>query len=207
MNRKIFFDTVKTSLFDGRFTQEQVTGITAILDKFEKHDPRWLAYALATAYHETGGKMVPITENLNYSAKGLRITFPKYFTQADALKYERKPQAIANRAYADRMGNGPESSGDGFRFRGRGLSMITGRDNYRKYGIENEPDKALKTDVSVSILYDGMLNGKFTGKKLADYFGTGTDWIGARRIINGTDKADKIADEAKKFYAAIRAAG
>lgn len=205
MNRKALFDTIKTTLFGGRLTQEQVKGIDSILNTMEKLDPRWLAYALATAYHETGGKMVPVNENLNYSAKGLRVTFPKYFTAADALKYERKPQAIANRAYADRMGNGSEASGDGWKYRGRGLVQITGKDNYVKYGIADDPDKALQPDIAVAILFDGMVSGKFTGKKLSDYFGLGTDWVGARKIINGTDKADKIAGEAKQFYAAILA--
>ncbi|MCZ4089062.1 hypothetical protein O3W52_02990 [Ensifer psoraleae] len=206
MNRKIFFDTVRTSLFNSRLSADQVKGIEAIISKFEKLDARWLAYALATAYHETGGKMVPVSENLNYSAKGLRVTFPKYFSVADAERYARKPQAIANRAYANRNGNGPESSGDGWRYKGRGLVQITGRDNYAKYGIADDPDKALKPDVATAILFDGMTSGKFTGKKLSDYFGVGTDWVGARAIINGTDKADKIAREAKLFYAAILAA-
>lgn len=207
MNRQIFFDTIRASLFSNRLSADQVKGIEAIISKSEKLDPRWLAYALATAYHETGGRMVPVSENLNYSAKGLRVTFPKYFTADDALKYQRKPQAIANRAYANRMGNGPESSGDGWTFRGRGLVQVTGRDNYRTYGIENDPDKALQPDIAVGMLFDGMTSGRFTGKKLSDYFGpVVTDWKGARRIINGTDKSDKIAGEAKQFYAAILAA-
>ncbi|AKF13579.1 chitinase [Sinorhizobium phage phiN3] len=209
MDRKKFFDAIRDNplLFNGRLSSEQVVGISAILNRMEKLDARWLAYALATAFHETGGRMVPIMENLNYSAKGLRATFPKYFNLADAAKYERKPQAIANRAYGNRMGNGPEASGDGWLMRGRGLVQLTGRDNYRKYGIENNPDKALEPDFAVAIMFDGMTSGAYTGKKLSDYFNdTKTDWVGARRIINGTDKAEKIAGEAKAFYAAIIAA-
>jgi len=207
INRKAFFATIKSTLFNGRFTTDQVTGIDAILDQFEGCDPRWTAYALATAYHETGGKMTAVVENLNYSAKGLRVTFPKYFSVSDAARYARKPEAIANRAYGNRMGNGPESSGDGWKYRGRGLVQITGKDNYEKYGIANSPEEALKLEVAVNITFDGMVNGRFTGKKLSDYFdATKTDWVGARRIINGTDKADKIAGEAKAFYAAIKAA-
>jgi len=208
MDRKIFFDKIKASLFGGKFTGEQVAGIDAILNKMEKLDKRWTAYAMATAYHETGQKMFPVVENLNYSADGLRGTFPKYFSAADAAKYARKPEAIANRAYANRMGNGSEASGDGWKYRGAGLVQITGRDNYRKYGIEDDPSKALDDDMAVAILFDGMTSGKFTGKKLADYFNDkSTDWVGARRIINGTDKADKIAAEAKLFHAALVAAG
>lgn len=207
MNRTIFFNNIRGPLFNGSLTADQVKGISAIIDKMEKRDPRWLAYALATAYHETGAKMVPIAENLNYSASGLRATFPKYFTTADAEKYARKPEAIANRAYANRMGNGNEASGDGWRFRGRGICQTTGRDNYRKYGCEDNPDRMLQVDVSVNVMWDGMTNGRFTGKKLSDYFNDKTtDWVGARRIINGNDKSEKVAAEAKLFFAAIKAA-
>ncbi|AGR48034.1 chitinase [Sinorhizobium phage phiM7] len=209
MNRKTFFDKVRNDplLFRGSLTADQVKGMDAILNRMVKLDARWLAYALATAFHETGGRMVPIMENLNYSAKGLRATFPKYFNLADAAKYERKPQAIANRAYGNRMGNGPEASGDGWKYRGRGLVQITGKDNYTKYGIADNPDRALEPDVAVMIMFDGMTAGKFTGKKLSDYFDADTtDWVGARKIINGLDKAEKIAGEAKAFFAAIQAA-
>lgn len=179
----------------------------SIIDAMESADARWLAYALATAFHETGGKMVPIVENLNYSASGLRATFPKYFSVADAAKYARKPEAIANRAYANRMGNGNEASGDGWLMRGRGIVQLTGRDNYKKYGIADDPDKALKPDVAVSIMSEGMTKGTFTGKKFADYFNAKTtDWVGARAIINGSDKSDKVAAEAIKFFNAIRGA-
>lgn len=207
MDRKKFFDTVKSPLFGGSFSNDQVKGLDAILNKMEKLDGRWLAYALATAHHETGGKMVPVLENLNYSAEGLRRTFPKYFSVADAAKYARKPEAIANRAYGNRMGNGPEASGDGWKYRGRGLVQITGKDNYTKYGIADNPEKALDPDVAVAIMFDGMTAGKFTGKKLSDYFNaSNTDWTGARAIINGTDRADDIKKLAQKFYVAIQAA-
>ena len=72
-------------------------------------------------------------ENLNYSAAGLRNIFPSRFSVSEYAQYARKPQAIANRVYANRLGNGNERSGDGWRFRGRGLIQYTGRDNYREY--------------------------------------------------------------------------
>lgn len=209
MDRAKFFAAVRTSLFGGRLSINQVNGMNAILDEWQAKpfDSRWLAYMLATAFHETDNTMCAISENLNYSAAGLCATFPKYFTAAQAAAYARQPQQIANRAYASRMGNGNEASGDGWRYRGRGLVQITGRDNYAKYGIADDPDKALDPRKAVEILFDGMINGRFTSKKLADYFSaTGSDWAGARRIINGTDRAIDIAGFAKKFAAAIETA-
>ena len=85
---------------------------------------------LAQVGHESS-QLNTIEEKLNYSAQGLRKFFPKYFpTQKEALAFARNPERIANRVYADRMGNGSEESGDGWTFRGRGLIQITGRDNY-----------------------------------------------------------------------------
>ena len=105
-----------------------------------------MAHFLAQCGHESGGFRIA-AENLNYSAKGLRGIFGKYFkTDAEAAAYERKPEKIANRVYASRMGNGAEASGDGFKFRGRGFIQLTGRDNYTAFGkaigvdIANNPD-------------------------------------------------------------------
>ncbi|MFS8052067.1 hypothetical protein QD357_04495 [Rhizobium sp. BR 317] len=209
MDRAKFFAALRSSLFRGRLSQNQANGMEAILDAWEESlcDVRWLSYMLATAYHETDNTMCAVVENLNYSAAGLKVTFPKYFTAAQAVIYARQPQRIANRAYASRMGNGDEASGDGWRYRGRGLVQITGYDNYAKYSLSEEPDKALDPAKAVEILFDGMINGRFTGKKLADHFNaTVTDWTGARKIINGSDRATDIADYAKSFAAAIEAA-
>ncbi len=209
MDRAKFFAAVRLSLFIGHLSTNQVNGMEAILDErqAEPVDSRWLAYMLATAYHETDNTMCAVSENLSYSAARLRATFPKYFTTAQASAYARQPQRIANRAYAGRMGNGNEASGDGWLYRGRGLVQITGRDNYAKYGIADNPDMALDPRKAVEIMFDGMINGRFTGKKLADYFSaTATDWLGARKIINGTDRAADIATYAKKFLAALEAA-
>jgi len=74
-----------------------------------------------------------LEENLNYSEEGLLKVFPKYFNRESATRYARHPQMIANRVYASRMGNGNEQSGDGWRFRGRGLLQLTGKENYQKY--------------------------------------------------------------------------
>ena len=92
------------------------------------------AHFFAQCAHESGNWRAT-SENLNYSQQGLRGIFRKYFpTDALAAQYARKPQAIANRVYANRMGNGPESSGDGWKYRGRGPLQLTGKDNYRAFG-------------------------------------------------------------------------
>jgi len=92
-----------------------------------------LAAFLAQMAHESGG-FNAIKENLNYSAKGLMTTFKKYFpTEELAKQYERKPEKIANRVYGNRMGNGDESSGDGYKFCGRGLIQLTGKQNYSRF--------------------------------------------------------------------------
>jgi putative chitinase len=96
---------------------------------------RAAAFVAQTA-HESGGFNF-VKENLNYGAKGLATTFKKYFpTEADAKPYERQPEKIANRVYANRMSNGNEASGDGYRFCGRGLIQLTGRANYTKFAAD-----------------------------------------------------------------------
>lgn len=212
LDKRTFFAYVRKAPFGGSLTTEQVRGLEAIIDawqaKWDTGDVRHLAYALATAFHETGSKMQPVEENLNYSAAGLQKTFPKYFPTAELAKqYAGKPKAIANRVYANRMGNGPESSGDGWDKRGRGLPQITGTDNYNKFGIGKTPEKALEMATAIVIMFKGMINGMFTGRKLSDYFNdTVDDPVGARRIINGTDKAKLIAGYHKNFLDALNEA-
>jgi putative chitinase len=87
---------------------------------------------LAQIGHESGD-LKYTEENLNYSGERLLVVFPKYFGWVDVGLYARKPEKIANRVYANRMGNGPEASGDGYRYRGRGLIQLTGFNNYSEY--------------------------------------------------------------------------
>jgi len=105
-----------------------------LAEDYEINTPLRLAHFLAQVGHESGGLKL-IKENLNYSADGLNKIFPKYFARAgrDANGYARKPEMIANVVYANRMGNGPEESGDGWRFCGRGLIQLTGKNNYSSF--------------------------------------------------------------------------
>jgi len=101
-----------------------------ILPEYEINTPHRVAAFLAQCAHESGGFKF-LKENLNYKAASLRKVFPKYFTDdATAARYANKGEMIANRVYANRMGNGPEESGDGYRYCGRGLIQLTGKNNY-----------------------------------------------------------------------------
>ena len=99
---------------------------------FKVDTPARACHFLAQIFTETGA-LAYMSENLNYSADGLLTTFPKYFNQSNAGAYARNSQKIANRVYANRMGNGSEGSGDGYRYRGRGCLMLTGKDNYTAF--------------------------------------------------------------------------
>lgn len=153
---------------------------------------------LAQCGHESGG-FTAFSENLNYSAKGLRTVFPKYFPDDSvANAYERNPEKIANKVYANRMGNGPESSGDGWKYRGRGIIMITGKDNYTSFsrdsGIDavNNPN-LLSSDLTVTIKSAIWFWNKNNLNKFADT----KDIVGATKKINGgtiglEDRQDKL---------------
>jgi len=104
--------------------------------KYDINTPQRQAMFLAQVAHESANFRATV-ENFNYSAEGLRKTFGKYFDETSAQEYARDPERIANRAYANRMGNGDEASGDGWRFRGRGLIQLTGRTNYALYSLQN----------------------------------------------------------------------
>lgn len=224
MDRSKFFESLRAcaGVFGTSLSHSQVDGMEVILDAAHRAGlpPKHLAYALATAYHETGSKMQPVNENLNYTSAGrIRAVWPKRFTSAAAaIPYIRNPQGLANRVYAGRMGNGPEASGDGWRYRGRALPQITGRENYEKasklvgVNLVADPDAANALDISAHILVEGMRAGMFTGKKLADFDislptnAAGYDYVVARSIINDDVRTNgiKVAGYAKVFETALR---
>lgn len=168
--------------------------------KFQINTPLRLAHFLAQCGHESGG-FKATSENLNYSAKGLVGTFKKYFpTEAVALPYERKPEKIANKVYASRMANGSESTGDGYKFRGRGYIQLTGKDNYTQFGKAIGEDILSNPDV-VSGKYALLSAAWFWSKNglnnLSDGGATDTVVTSVTKRVNGGTIG--LADRIKHF--------
>ncbi len=172
--------------------------------KFQINTPLRLAHFLAQCGHESGGFRVT-SENLNYSAKGLMGIFKKYFpTEAIANQYQRNPQKIANKVYANRMANGSEASGDGFKFRGRGYIQLTGRDNYTQFGkaigedITSNPDSVSGKYALLSAAWFWSKNGL---NKLAD--GGASDAVVTsitKRVNGGTIGLPDRIKHFKEYY-------
>jgi putative chitinase len=135
-------------MYDFPFTQKQIVAIMANnqqahdwyyalhenLEKYEINSILRVAGFIAQTGHESNN-YTALHENLNYRATSLIATFPKYFNYDNAGAYERQPEKIANRVYGGRMGNGPEGSGDGWKYRGRGILQVTGKNNYRECSV------------------------------------------------------------------------
>ena len=173
--------------------------------KFQINTPLRLAHFLAQCGHESGG-FKATQENLNYSAKGLNGIFKKYFpTEAAATPYARQPQKIANKVYANRMSNGDEASGDGYKFRGRGYIQLTGKANYTLFGkaigedITANPDVVSGKYALLSAAWFWSNNGL---NKLAD--GGSTDAVVTtitKRVNGGTiGLADRIKHFKEYFH-------
>jgi hypothetical protein len=199
INRAFFFDHVRLTLFDGSLKSSQVVGLNAILDKWEADSPhaddRWLAYMLGTAHHETGRTMQPVRETFA-SSDAQAISRLNSAFGAGRLTWVRSPYWL------------PDSEGKSWL--GRGLVQITFKANYEKLGrligenLTADPTRAMNLDVALKIMFVGMREGAFTGKKLADFFSSSReDWRNARKIINGVERADLVASYAKKYYASI----
>ncbi len=122
----------KLEALKGHIPDAVIAQIPGTAAKFNITNPLRLAHFLAQCGHESGGFRA-VSENLNYSAKGLLGTFPKYFNATTAAQYERNPEMIASRVYGGRMGNGDESTKEGYKFRGRGYIQLTGKSNYTNF--------------------------------------------------------------------------
>ena len=181
---KVFYDCIRKNIF-GVLMQAQVESIEAILDACSHiEDDRWVAYMLGTTYHETAHRMVPVEE----IGKGKGKRYGKKIKQ-NGQPYE----------YPDKI------------YYGRGFVQLTWYENYERMGnilnipLLEQPELALDPEISAKILVEGMTRGLFTGRKLSDYFNSAKeDWINARRIVNGLDRANDIANHSKKFLHCIR---
>ena len=181
MNRAKFFTSVRSSLFGGKLENSEVAGCEAVINAFEAAgltNSQWLAYMLSTSFHETAGTMQPIGE----------------YGKGRGREYGR-PAGPFNKVYY-----------------GRGFVQLTWLDNYKRAEDElgapfvADPELALDPKHAADIMIKGMTQGWFTGKRLAQYFGSKNDPVNARRIINGTDKANLIAGYYEKFLKAINEA-
>ena len=172
---------------------------------FYKMSPVRAAHFFGQTSHETGHFKV-FSENLNYSANGLLNTFSRYFkTLADAQLYERKVEKIANRVYGNRMGNGDENSGEGYKFRGRGALQLTGKSNYEAFSkflnkpeIMSNPDLVATEYAFESAIFFFDKNGLWAicDKGIDDATITAV----TRKINGGTNGLDERKVLTKKYY-------
>lgn len=179
--------------------QEVLDELSTIMDRFGITTPLRLAHFLAQCGHESGGFRL-VVENLNYSADGLRRIFPRHFPGDLANQYARQPERIGSRAYANRMGNGAESTGDGFRFRGRGYIQLTGKNNYQQFGkfigqdVVSNPDIVATRYPLTSAAYFFQVNNLWT---LCDRGATDADVTAVTKRVNGGTIG--LADRIKHF--------
>jgi putative chitinase len=169
---------------------------------YYKLSPHRAAHFFAQTAHESGG-FKAFSENLNYSAKGLRGIFGKYFqTDAIAKAYERQPQRIANRAYANRMGNGDEASGEGWLFRGRGSLQLTGKFNFKAFSdYIGRPDVMTNPDIVATELAFESALWFFDKNKLWSICDKGINEAAIRELssrINGSKNPHGLDDRRMK---------
>lgn len=184
--------------------RQLVEPLNRILPKYEIATPKRIAAFLAQVAHESGG-FTALIENLNYSADALRRTWPKRFDAKTAQLYARKPEKIANRVYSSRMGNGDEASGDGWRYRGRGLIQTTGKENYAK--LAQHIGKDLATTVVYCETLDGAVESAcfyWKTNDLNDLADSG-DFVSITKRINGGTIG--LTDRLEKYKKALKALG
>lgn len=203
MDATTFFAYARRAPFGGRLTQGQIDGMNALFRCWDSHkipapDKRHLAYILASVFHETGGRMVPVRETFASTDAGAIAALDKAY-KAGRLGQVSKP-------YWRKGANGKA-------YFGRGDIQLTHEENYKVLGerigvdLVGNPSLALDLDISAEIAIVGMIEGLFTGKKLTDYFNLKKDDpVGARAVVNGRDKAKLIAGYYNSFLDALEAA-
>lgn len=189
---------------DGTTAARWLPTIAAVCALWSIDTPLRQAAFLAQVGYESGG-LRNLEENLNYSAPGLLQHFGKYFTATSALEYEHKPIRIANRIYANRMGNGNEASGDGWKYRGRGLIQVTGHDNYLQVGRDlgldcvANPDLLLQKETAAQSAASFWVTHDL--HKLADK----RDFDGITQVVN--KYTDSYVQRKERFDAACKYLG
>jgi putative chitinase len=200
--------SLKLEKLKGHIPDSVIAQIPDTASRFAINTPLRLAHFLAQCGHESGGFRAT-QENLNYSAKGLMGIFKKYFpTQALAEQYQRNPQKIASKVYGGRMGNGPESTGEGFKFRGRGYIQLTGKENYTAFGKSINEDMTANPD-KVATHYPLLSAAWFFSKnglhRMSDEGATDAVVTKITRRVNGgtIGLADRIK-HFKEYYSLLK---
>jgi putative chitinase len=194
-----FFEDTKESIIDSF-----VGPLNKACEKFEINSSNRIAMFIAQVGHESGG-LNHIKENLNYKAEGLTKIFPKYFSDVDPNDYAHNPEKIANRVYANRMGNGDETSGDGFKFCGRGLIQLTGRENYSKFAQTMNMDIDSAVDYLSTPEGAAMSAGWFWNKNNLNELADAGDVLHVTKKINGgtigLEERTALYEEALQLFA------
>lgn len=192
---------------EGIIPEKVLEELPNVIERFNINTTLRLAHFLSQCAHESAN-FKAVSENLNYSAQGLKRTFPKYFTGNLNESYARKPEKIASRVYGGRMGNGDESTKEGFKFRGRGYIQLTGKNNFKRFSDFIGEDVVVNPDL-VATKYPLTSAGFFFySNKLWSICDKGaTDAVVTeltKRINGGTNGlADRIS-KFKKFYSALK---
>ncbi len=207
-NLEASFDRVRS--FVGDFAESYSPQLLPILndiltDYGINKNPKRFCHFMAQIGHESA-HFTTLEENLWYSSSGLWRVFRKYFDSPEhAAQYARQPERIANRVYANRMGNGPEESGDGYRYRGRGFIQLTGRDNYRRIGqrieldLEGDPDM-IRRDVAVAVLVSADYWDSRNLNKAADVDDIEAVTRGVNGGYNGLEDRKTLLKRAKAIW-------
>jgi putative chitinase len=161
-----------------------LTPLNKVCDKYEINTPLRIAGFLAQCGHESGGFRLTV-ENMNYSASRLLIVFERYFNADSAKNYEFKPEKIANRVYADRMGNGDEASGDGWKYRGRGLIQLTGKDSYAAFSMAADNNALVEPELVEQPEFAAMSAGWYWDTRKINALADNKDIVGMTRRVNG----------------------
>ena len=198
-------DKFKTCIGNPPYADHWFKALCEILPDYDINTVPRVAAFLAQTAHESGGYRA-IKENLNYRAESLMRVWPRYFPTIDVAKqYAQQPEKIANRAYANRMGNGPEESGDGWKFCGRGLIQLTGKDNYSRYAQSTE--QSLDEASEHLTTFEGCVQSAawfWEANNLNQYADSGDMLTMTKRINGGTLGLD---DRVKHYKHAMEVLG